>query len=148
MFKMEDNFKKAHIVKDLTISSIVLLAGIALVFVNMGLGIFVAVCGLLMFLFYKKGYRKEGRDATLSMVTKDIGKSGSSALLRFLDGEDCKFEIKEGNDGGTIHMVAYYNKENSIAYVQLFHYVSYISEPMTGVVELTGGRADALFSKL
>lgn len=145
---MEDNFKKVHIGKDLTISSIVLLAGIALVFVNLELGIFIAVCGLFMFLFYKKGYRKEGQEAILSMVTKDICKSGSSALLRFLDGEDCKFEIKGGNDGGTIHLVAYFNKESSIAYVQLFHYVSYISEPMTGVVELTGDRADAFISKL
>ena len=40
---MEINFKKVHTVKDLTISAIVLIAGIGLFFVNKGLGVLIAV---------------------------------------------------------------------------------------------------------
>ena len=47
---MEINFKKVHTLKDLAISTIVLLVGIGLFFVNKGLGITIAVCGLAMFL--------------------------------------------------------------------------------------------------
>ncbi|MCQ2171158.1 MAG: hypothetical protein MJZ17_00155 [Bacteroidales bacterium] len=60
---MEINFKKVHTGKDLAISTIVLLAGAGLFFVNRGLGICIAVCGLLMLLFYKCGYKnKQGND--------------------------------------------------------------------------------------
>lgn len=145
---MEYNFKKVHIGKDLTISSIVLLAGIALFFVNKGLGIFIAVCGLLMLLLFKKGYRNGECGPTLCKVDKDISKSGSAGLISFLNGSDTQFDLKEGNDGGIIHMEAYFNSKSSIAYVQLFHYVSYISEPMTEMVELNGTKADKLISKL
>ena len=145
---MEYNFKKVHIGKDLTISSIVLLTGIALFFVNKGLGIFIAVCGLLMLLLFKKGYRNGECGPTLYKVDKDISKSGSAGLISFLSGSDAQFDLKEGNDGGIIHMEAYYNSKSSIAYVQLFHYVSYISEPMTEMVELNGTKADKLISKL
>ena len=56
---MEINFKKVHTGKDLAISTIVLLAGIGLFFVNKGFGITIAVCGLAMFFLYKGGYKKD-----------------------------------------------------------------------------------------
>ena len=53
---MEINFNKVHTIKDLAISTIILLAGIGLFFANKGLGIIIAVCGLAMFFLYKGGY--------------------------------------------------------------------------------------------
>ena len=58
--KMEIKFNRVHTAVDLTISSIVLAAGIGLYFIHSGLGAVIAVCGLLMLIFYKGGYRREG----------------------------------------------------------------------------------------
>ncbi len=45
---MEITFKKVHTAKDLTISAIIMAAGIGLYFINAGVGIVLAICGLLM----------------------------------------------------------------------------------------------------
>ena len=74
---MEINFKKVHTGKDLAISTIVLLAGIGLFFINKGLGITIAVCGLAMFLLYKGGYKKDGK-----CIVRNIG----HIAVRFTDG--------------------------------------------------------------
>ena len=50
---MENNIKRVHTGKDLAISSMILVLGIGLYFVNAGLGIVIAVCGCLMLLFVK-----------------------------------------------------------------------------------------------
>ena len=55
---MEINFKRVHTGKDLIISAIVLAAGIGLFFVNKGLGIVLCLCGILMLLLYKAGYKR------------------------------------------------------------------------------------------
>ena len=71
---MEINFKKVHTGKDITISSITFLAGIGLFFVNKGLGVCIAVCGLLMLLIYKSGYKKDGKGAALTKKSEDLCK--------------------------------------------------------------------------
>ena len=76
---MENNFKKIHTGKDLTISTIVLLAGAGLFFVNRGLGICIALCGLIMFLIYKGGYRKDGQGVVLQKKSEDLCKKQGNA---------------------------------------------------------------------
>ena len=71
---MEYTFKKVHTAKDLAISTIVLLAGIGLFFINKGLGITIAVCGLAMFLLYKGGYKKDGKGIVLQKKSEDLCK--------------------------------------------------------------------------
>ena len=55
-----------HTGKDLAISSMVLLAGVGLFFVNMGLGICIGICGLSMFVIYKGAYIMEGEAVLLT----------------------------------------------------------------------------------
>lgn len=145
---MEDNFKKVHTRQDLILSSVTLLAGILIFCANKVAGIMIAICGLVLFLCYKRGYQKDGKGAILDMVSKDICKTSTAPLTAFLNGESTNFVIKEGNEGGSMRLIAYYSKESSIAYVQLFHYSNYLYEPATGVVELLGARADTFISKL
>ena len=63
---MEYNLKKIHTGKDLAISSMVLLAGVGLFFVNMGLGICIGICVLSMFVIYKGAYIMEGEAVLLT----------------------------------------------------------------------------------
>ena len=145
---MEIKLKKVHTVKDLVISAIVLAAGIGLFFVNAGLGITLAFCGLLLLAFYKAGYKREGEDIVLQKKALDIAHSCRESLKGFLDGKDVEPEVKTGTNGGIIRLEAYYNADAAIAYAQLFDFSNYTYEPATGIVDLRGPRAEKLIGKL
>ena len=141
---MEYNFKRVHTVKDLSISTIVLLAGIGLFFVSKGLGISVAVFGLLRFLIYKGGYKKNGYGVVLTKKSEDLCKACKPSILNFLGGKDVKPVIKKGNEGGSVRLDVYYNRAGSIAYAQLYEFCNYTYEPVTEIVELKGNKAEEL----
>ena len=145
---MEINFKKVHTGKDITISSITLLAGIGLFFVNKGLGVCIAVCGLLMLLIYKGGYKKDGKGVLLTKKSEDLCKACRTSILEFLSGKDTVPYIKKGNEGGSVRLDVYYNQSADIAYAQLYDFCNYTYEPATEVVELKGEMAARLVSQL
>ena len=145
---MEIKFKKVHTAKDLIISAIVLAAGIGLYFVNAGLGAVIAVCGLLMLLFYKDGYKRDGEGIVLQKKAFDIAHSCRDSLKGFLEGKDVEPEVNTSLNGGVIRLEAYYNADAATAYVQLFDFSNYTYEPATGIVELRGPKAEKLIGKL
>ena len=145
---MEYNFKKVHTGKDLAISTLVLLAGAGLFFVNKGLGICIGICGLFMYLAYKGGYRKDGKGILLTRKSEDICKACRPAIVEFLEGKNTVPTIKQGNEGGSVRLDVYFNKSENVAYAQLYDFCSYAYEPATGVVELKGDRAEKLISLL
>ncbi|MCQ2180618.1 MAG: hypothetical protein MJY50_00950 [Bacteroidales bacterium] len=143
---MEYNFKKVHTAKDLAISTIVLMAGIGLFFINKGLGICIGICGLSMYLVYKDGYKKDGGDILLTRKSEDISKACRTSIIEFLEGKNTEPEITQGNEGGSIRLDLYFNRSENVAYAQLYDFCNYNYEPATGVVELKGDRADKLIS--
>ena len=145
---MEIQLKKVHTRKDLMISAIVLAAGIGLYFVNAGLGITIAVCGLLMLLLYKGGYKREGDSLVLRKKALDVAHSCRDSLKGYLEGKDVEPVVEASMNGGVIRLEAYYNAEAAVAYVQLFDFSNYTYEPATELVELRGPRAEALIAKL
>ena len=145
---MKINFKKVHTGKDLAISTIVLLAGIGLYFVNKGLGIIIAVCGLAMFLLYKGGYKKDGQGIVLQKKSEDLCKSCRQSIIDYLNGKDVTPQVKKGDEGGSVRLDVYYNAAAGIAYVQLFDFRNYAYEPETEVIELHSPKADKLISQL
>ena len=145
---MEINFKRVHTGKDLAISTIVLLAGIGLFFINKGLGICIAVCGLAMFLIYKGGYKKDGQGIILTKKSEDLCKACKGSIVEFLGGKDCIPSIKKGSEGGSVRLDVYCNKAESVAYAQLYDFCNYTYEPVTEIVELKGDKANKLISQL
>ena len=145
---MEYNFKMVHTGKDLAISTTVLLAGIGLLFLNKGLGICIGICGLLMFVFYKGGYRLDRRGIMLTRKSEDICKDCRTSLMDFLEGRISAPTIRQGHEGGTIRIDVYFNKEERVAYVQLYDFCNYLYEPVTGIIELDGARAETLISMI
>ena len=145
---MEYNFKKVHTGKDLAISTIVLLAGAGLFFVNKGLGICIGICGLFMYLVNKGGYKKDGKGIQLTRKSEDICKACRTSIVEFLEGKNTVPTIKQGNEGGSIRLDVYFNKAEQVAYAQLYDFCNYTYEPATGVVELKGDKADKLISLL
>ena len=145
---MEIIFKKVHTAKDLVISAIMVAAGIGLYFVNVGLGIFIGVCGLLMIILYKGAYKREGEDILLKKTALDVAHSCKESLKGFLDGKDVEPEVNTSVNGGVIRLEVYHNAGASVAYAQLFDFSNYSYVPATEIVELHGKRADCLISKL
>ena len=145
---MQIKFKKVHTKKDLIISAIVLAAGIGLCFINLGLGVFIAVCGVLMLLFYKGSYKREGEDIVLQKKAFDVAHSCRDSLKGFLEGKDVEPDVDTNINGGVVRLEIYYNAASSVAYAQLFDFSNYIYEPATDIVELRGQKAEKLIRKL
>lgn len=145
---MEYNFKRVHTGKDLAISTIILLAGIGLFFVSKGLGICIAICGLLMLLLFKCGYKKDGQGVVLQKKSEELCKCCKPSVIEYLNGKDVTPQIKEGNDGGSIRLDVFYNAEAGVAYAQLYDFCNYAYEPETEVIELHSPKAEKLISLL
>lgn len=145
---MENKLKRVHTAKDLILSAVILAAGIGLYFVNAGLGAVIAVCGLLMLLFYKEGYKHEGEDILLRKKALDVALSCRASLKGFLEGKDVEPEIIARQEGGIIRLEVWYNADASLAYAQLFDFSNYTYEPATEMAELRGPRAEKLIGKL
>ena len=145
---MEYNFKKVHTGKDLAISILVLLTVVGLYFLNPGLGICIGTCGLLMCLFYKGGYKINGRGILLTKESEDICKECRTSIMEFLEGKTPVPALKQGTEGGCIRLDVYFNKSEKVAYAQVYDYCNYDYEPATGIIELDGDRADKLISLL
>ena len=145
---MDYNFKKVHTGKDLAISSLVLIAGIGLFFVNEGLGILIAVCGIAMFFLVKGGYKKDGQGIVLQKKSEDLCKACRTSVVEYLNGKDVTPQIKKGSEGGSVRLDVFYNATEGIAYAQLFDFRNYSYEPETDVVELHSPKADKLISQL
>ncbi len=145
---MEIKFKKVHTVKDLIISIIMVAAGAGLYFVNVGLGSLFGVCGLLMLIFYKAAYKREGEDTLLRKTALDISNSCRDSLKEFLDGKDMEPKVETSVNGGSIRLEVYYNAAASIAYAQMFDFSNYAYIPATEIVEIHGNKADSFISKI
>ena len=145
---MEYKFKKVHTGKDLAISTSILLAGAGLFFLNSGLGICIGTCGLLMCLFYKGGYKIDGRGILLTKKSEDICKECRTSLIDFLEGEAVVPVIKQGHEGGSVRFEVYFSKSGNVAYAQLYDFCNYEYVPATGIIELDRDRAKTLISLL
>ena len=146
---MEIIFKKVHTVKDLSISAIVLAAGIGLYFLNAGLGIVTAACGALMLLLYKTGYKRKDCDGPVfTKKILDVAYSNRQTIKDFLDGKDVEPILSTSGKGGVVCLEVYYNKNTSFAYAQLFDFSDYNYVKATEIIELDGPRAELLISKL
>lgn len=146
---MEMKFNKVHTSKDLTISALILAAGIGLYFINSALGVFTFLFGIIMLLLYKAGYKKEGDDSLiLSKNSVDIARSCRSSLMDYLKGKDVEPIIDPNQNEGIIRIELYYNLKESVAYIQLFDFANYRYEPSTQIVELSGKRAEKIIKKI
>ena len=139
---MEIKFKKVHTIRDLIISGLILLAGVGLYFVKIELGIVIAVCGALMLLFHKAGYKREGDDTLLTKKAFDIAASCRQSIMDYLTGKDVEPELNQSGTEGEVRLETYFNKGAGIVYAQLFKFSNYMYEKATEMVELHSPEAD------
>lgn len=145
---MEMKFKRVHTIKGLAISAIVLAAGIALYFANKGVGFTIGVCGLVMLLFYRPAFRREGDGTLLHKAAFDVASSCREQLVGYVGGKNEKFKLDKPTGSGVVRLETYYNADAGVAYAQLFDFSNYAYVPATEVVELHGERAGRLVAEI
>jgi len=145
---MEHNFKKVHTGKDLTISFIIIAAGIGLFFLNKGLGLTISTIGILCLLLYKAGYKHNGKGELLTAEIFELSMSCKSSLTDFLSGRSISPYIKKGTEGGSLRLNVYSNKDKSTVYAQLFEFCHFAYEQVTEVTELHSPESETLFAQL
>ena len=145
---MEIQLKRVHTTKDLILSACIEAVGIGLFFLNKGLGGVIFVCGMLMQLVYKGGYKREGEEIILTKKTPELARSCYDTLKDYLDGKDVEPVFKNADGTGMIRLEVYYNAEATVAYAQLFAFSNYSYVEETPIVELRGPRAEKLIKLL
>lgn len=129
-------FIRVRSVKDIVISSILVIAGTALVFIPESeplniLGFFVIVTGLVLAFVLKTAYKHSATGEKLQKkelyYSNEMREKLKSALTSPMD-----FKHAEAK-GSTLRMDVYYSK--SRAYLQLFEYVPYKYEPCSKMYE-------------
>ena len=101
-----------------------------------------------MCLFYKGGYKIDGRGILLTKKSEDICKECRTSLIDFLEGKAAAPVIKQGYEGGCIRFDVYFSKSGNVAYAQLYDFCNYEYVPATGIIELDRDRAKMLISLL
>lgn len=145
---MKIRFKRVHTTKGLAISAAVLAAGVALYFVNKGLGFTIGVCGLAMMLFYRPAFRREGDGTLLRKAAFDVASSCREQLVAYLGGKADDLKLDQPSGGGVVRLETYYNAKTAVAYAQVFDFSSYAYVPATAVTELHGERAGRLIAEI
>lgn len=134
---MEDKFIRVRSIKDIVISSILIITGTVLVIIPSSdplniLGFFTIVTGLVLAFILKTAYRHTESGEKLQKkefyYSNDMREKLKSALTSPMD-----FRHTQESQGSTLRMDVYYNKTK--AYMQLLEYIPYRYEPCSAVHE-------------
>lgn len=145
---MENKIIKTHTTKDLLISSAIIIAGIGLFFANKALGIVIAMCGILSFLLYKSGYKCNGTGPLLTKKSIEIRRICRQSLIDLLNNKPVEPEIIEGNEGGTVLLEMWYNRNEKLVYAQLSDFQDFNFQQATDIVKLEPTNAEKLLNKI
>lgn len=145
---MENHFVKVHAYKDLIISAFILVAGIVLVFVSRFSGIIIILCGLLSFLLYKSGYRYNDQGVLLQKRSIELSRKCQQSVQDFLNEKSTELNLIPGNEGGTILLDVWYNKEKRIVYAQLSVYQELTFIQVTDLIKLNSTNTQILIEKI
>ncbi len=145
---MENKLNKTHAYKDLIVSGIILIIGIMLIYFNTVLGVTIIAVGLLSFLFYKSGYRYDNQGVLLCKKSMEVSRKSQQSILDFLNGNSSELTIVPGNEGGTLLLEVWYNRQENIAYAQLSVYQELGFQKITDLINLQSTNAQKLIEQL
>lgn len=139
---MEKNFTRVRSAKDIIISSILALSGIALVALPTStgisiLGFFLLLIGILLYFTLKSSYQDEETGIKYSKKEWYFGGSRRNELSSAISRQNCKckLNLSEEDKGNSLRLDIYYSREAGKAYMQVFEYVPYRYEPYTNIYE-------------
>lgn len=145
---MEKNFVRVRSIKDIVISSSLIIAGCILVSipssdsVNIA-GFFIVVTGLLLAFILKTAYKDSDNGEKFTKKERYFGNEMHDKLKSAL-ACPTTLDPKYENRGSSLRLDIYYSK--SKVYVQLFEYVPYKYEPCSSMHEHSFEKANKLIA--
>ena len=139
---MNKEFIRVRSVKDILISTALTLSGIVLVALPTSVGInilgfFMLLIGLLLFFTLKNSYKDEETGIKYHKKEKYFEGCRRDELSSAISKHNCKckVDLSKENQGNTLRLDIYYNKQAGKAYMQIFEYIPYRYEPYSNLYE-------------
>ena len=144
----EIKIKKVHTFLDLALSTVVFATGVGVYFLLPGWGILFCLIGVLLFVFYKRAYKRVGESTLLKDKSLDIAHECMNGIIDYLGGKADDLELTSALDGDHLYLETYFNANAQLVYVQLYEVKENNFTPITEMVELKGTKAQTLITKL
>lgn len=127
---MAKDFKRVHNALDITISSVLVIAGIITVIIPSSVGVNIlgcclAFCGIVLFFTTKSGYKDCQSGICFRKKTKYFPASRKTEILEALKNDPSKMDWSEAETGNGLKVDAYVNKKQNLVFVHCAEYIPY-----------------------
>lgn len=124
---MKKTFIRVHSVKDIIISSILIILGSVLVALPTGIGVniagfFMLFMGILFALVLKTGYKDTETGEKFLFKEYYFQQAMHAEISSALESSPNTIDLKEADKGNALKLDIYYNTVSGKAYIQLFEY--------------------------
>ncbi len=131
---MEKTFTRVRSIKDITVSSVLAVAGCVLVAlptatsVNV-LGFFMIFTGILLFFMLRSAYKDQETGTIYCKKERFFSQAQRSELIEKIASDPDAIELSEEDKGNAVRLDIYHSKASGKAYLQVFEYIPYKYEP-------------------
>lgn len=137
---MNKEFTRVRSVKDIIISSVLLIGGAVLVALPTAtsiniIGFFMIFAGIILFLVLKTGYKDNETGVRYCKTERFFAQSMRQDVLDAIATKPESINLSEEDKGNGIRLDIYHSKESNKAYIQLFEYIPYKYEPCSRLYE-------------
>ena len=127
---MNKQFIKVRSIKDIIISSSVILAGFILTLLSLGTGATLAGCtiivvGVILALILKSAYREVNNPGIYYKKEYFFEPKHKVELIRAIEHNPANIDLSDEGKGLSIRLDLYYSRVSQRAFLQLFEYVPY-----------------------
>ena len=137
---MEKTFIRVRSIKDLTITSILVILGCVLIAIPTGAsvnitGFFLIFAGLILAFVLKTGY-KDTETGTRYLKKEHYFKQAmNQPICSVIESKPESIDLSESEKGSAVRLDVYYSKASGKAYLQVFEYIPYKYEPCSKMYE-------------
>lgn len=137
---MNKEFTRVRSVKDIIISSVLLIGGAVLVALPTAtsiniIGFFMIFAGIILSLVLKTGYKDNETGIRYCKTERFFAQSMRQDILDAIATKPESINLSEEDKGNGIRLDIYHSKESNKAYIQLFEYIPYKYEPCSRLYE-------------
>lgn len=137
---MNKEFTRVRSVKDIIISSVLLIGGAVLVALPTAtsiniIGFFMIFAGIILSLVLKTGYKDNETGVRYCKTERFFAQSMRQDILDAIATKPESTNLSEEDKGNGIRLDIYHSKESNKAYIQLFEYIPYKYEPCSRIYE-------------
>ena len=146
---MEMNFIRVRSVKDIIVSTSLVISGSALLLLPTGTGVnlagfFMIFAGLFTAIMLRTGYKHDETGVRYQKKEHYFQHDMKNVISSALESRPSSLDLTQVNKGNAVKLDIYYSKTSGKAYLQLFEYIPYRYEPCSRIYEHDMTKVDKL----